>query len=257
LAYTYLQSIEKSYFHIFMKKIILPLVVFVIIIRSVTAQSTRYGLKLGPTAATQRWNYWNNGPLYKLHGDLWMESYSDEDPYSIFAQLGYHNRGSATRYRTPIVFQSKTYTVPADEFIFRNLSAVVGFKKKFIKQKMSSYYSIGLRGEYTMSTNLGVYTQLNEIVGPVYPFKEGVKKAVMGVTFGAGLDFPFSEYIGGILELNIAPDITKQYFQPAIPNVINFYQPGQTTTIEQKSIKNFSLELSFGIHFLKKVVYVD
>ncbi len=122
---------------------------------------------------------------------------------------------------------------------------------------MSSYYSIGLRGEYTMSTNLSIYDQINEIVGPVYPFNKAVKKVVLGVTFGAGLDFPFSEFVGGILELNIAPDITKQYFQPQLNNVLNIYQPGQTTTIEQKSIKNFSLELSLGIHFLKKVVYVD
>lgn len=240
-----------------MKKIILLLLVLVVSMNPSTSQSTRFGLKLGSTAATQKWNYWSNGVLYKLHGDLWMESYNEEDPYSIFAQLGYHNRGSATRYFTPIVFQSKTYTIPADEFIFRNLSLLAGFKKKFIKQKMSSYYSIGLRGEYTMSTNLGIYSQINEIVGPVYPFKEGVRKAVMGITFGAGLDFPFSEYIGGIIELNIAPDITKQYFQPQLNNILNIYQPGQTTTIEQKSIKNFSLEISLGVHFLKKVVYVD
>lgn len=206
--------------------------------------------------ATQKWNYFQNGQLYKLHGALWMESYSEEDPYSIFAQIGYHNRGSATRYRQPIIWQSQTYTIPTDEFIFRNASALVGFKKKFYKQKMSTYYAIGIRGEYTFSTNLAAYEEVNKFAF-IYPDKSGVKKGVLGATFSAGLDFPFSEYIGGIIELNIAPDITRQYYQPTLTNIVDIYNPGQTISIQEKSIKNLSLELSLGIHFLRKVVYID
>ncbi len=220
------------------------------------SQSSRFGLKFGPTMATQKWNYFQNGPLFKGHADLWMESYDENEPYSIFGQLGYHIRGSATRYTSPITFQSNTYNLPTDKFIFRNASLLVGFKKKFLKQTMSAYYSIGLRGEYNVSNNLDLYKQINELV-PIYPFKDLVKKAVLGVTFGAGFDIPFNDFVGGIFELNIAPDITKQYYQPQINNIINIYQPGSTTSIGEKSIKNLALEISLGIYFLRKVTYID
>jgi hypothetical protein len=239
-----------------MKKIrILILIVFVLPI-CLWSQSSRFGIKLGPTMGTQRWNYFQNGPLYKYHGAIWLESYSENDPYSIFGQLGYHIKGSATRYRSPITFQSTTYQLPTDEFIFRNASALVGFKKKFLKTSNSSYYSIGLRGEYTISTNLSAYKQINELV-PVYPFDDAVRKFLVGATFGAGLDFKINEFVGAILELNIAPDISRQYFQPQLNNIVDIFQPGATTSIPEKSIRNLAVEISLGIHFLRKVTYID
>ena len=88
-------------------------------------------------------------------------------------------------------------------------------------------------------------------------FEEGVKKFLLGFTFSGGIELPFGEYTGGIVELTVAPDITRQYFQPEINNVINIYSPGTTTSVAQKSVKNLSLELSIGIYFNRKVVYVD
>ncbi len=44
------------------------------------AQSTRYGLKFGPSVGFQRWNYYQNDPLLKYHGNFWMESYQDDEP---------------------------------------------------------------------------------------------------------------------------------------------------------------------------------
>lgn len=229
---------------------------FMSLVSESLAQSTRYGLKLGPSVGFQRWNYYQNDPLLKYHGNFWMESYQDDEPYSFITELGYHLRGSATRYLTPFQFGSKLYTIPTDEFIFRNASLLVGVKKKFPKSKVTTYYSFGLRGEYTTSTNLDVYKEIN-ILAPIYPFNVGVKKFLLGFTFSGGIELPFGEYTGGIAELTVSPDITKQYFQPEINNVINIYSPGTTTSVAQKSIKNVSLELSIGIYFTRKVVYVD
>ena len=235
------------------------LFVFLLMILSysmVAQNSTRYGLKLGPLVGFQRWNYFQHDPLFKYHGNFWMESYQDDESYSFITELGYHLRGSATRYLTPLQFGNKLYTIPTDEFIFRNASLLLGIKKKFPKEKVSTYYSFGLRGEYTMSTNLKVYDEINKFF-PVYPFDGGVKKFMVGVSFSGGIELPFGDYTGGILEFTIAPDITRQYYQPQLNNIINIYAPSTTTSIGEKSIKNLSLELSLGIYFTRKVTYVD
>lgn len=220
------------------------------------SQSTRFGIKLGPTVGVQKWNYFQNDPLYKYHGAFWLESYQEEDPFSLFLQLGYHLKGSATRFYGPIQIDNQIYDIPADEFIFRNISLQVGVKKKFPWGKVLGYYAFGLRGEYTASTNLDVYDRVNQFI-PVYPFNAAVKRVLAGFTLGGGVELPFGELAGSILELNISPDLTKQYYQPQINNIIDIYQPGQTTSIPEKSIKNLSLELSLGIYFTRKVIYVD
>ena len=220
------------------------------------SQNTRYGIKLGPSVGFQRWNYFQNDPLYKYHGDFWIESYQDEDPFSIFAQLGYHKKGSATRFYGPIQIDNQIYDIPANEFIFNNLSLQVGVKKKFPWGGVLGYYAFGLRGEYTVSTNLDLYDRINQFV-PVYPFNSAVKRVLAGFTLGGGVELPFGALAGSVLELNICPDLTKQYYQPQINNIIDIYQPGQTTTIPEKSIKNLTLELSLGVYFTRKVIYVD
>lgn len=235
------------------------LVVLVILLGTqafVLAQSTRFGIKLGPSVGFQKWNYFQNDPLYKYHGAFWLESYQEEDPFSLFAQLGYHLKGSATRFYGPIQIDNQIYDIPADEFIFRNLSLQVGVKKKFPLGKLLGYYAFGLRGEYTVSTNLNIYDRVNQYI-PVYPFNSAVKRVLAGFTLGGGFELPFGELAGSIIELNVSPDLTKQYYQPQINNIIDIYQPGQTTSIPEKSIKNLTLELSLGIYFTRKVIYVD
>lgn len=217
---------------------------------------TRYGLKLGPAVGFQRWNYFRHDPLFKYHANFWMESYQEGENYSFISELGYHLRGSATRYLTPLQFGNKLYNIPTDEFIFRNASLMLGIKKKFPKKKISTYYSFGLRGEYNLSTNLDKYNEINQFF-PVYPFNAGVKKLVAGVSFSGGIEFPFGEYTGGIAEFTIAPDLTQQYYQPAYNNIINIYSPSTTISTSEKSIRNLSFELTIGVYFARKVTYVN
>lgn len=239
-----------------MIRILTTALCFFIFFSRTDAQSTRFGLKAGPSVGFQKWNYFQNDPLYKYHGAFWIESYQEEDPFSLFAQAGYHVKGSATRFYGPIQIDNQIYDIPANEFIFNNLALQVGVKKKFPWARLSGYYAFGLRGEYTLSTNLDSYDRINRLV-PVYPFNSAVKKVIAGFTIGGGLEIPFGEFSGGILELSISPDLTRQYFQPQINNIIDIFQPGRTTSIPEKSIKNLTLELSFGVFLTRKVIYVD
>lgn len=218
--------------------------------------NTKFGLKLGPAIGFQKWNYFQRSPLFKYHAGLWMETSHDDDPSSIYTEIGYHIRGSAIRYTVPFTFQNQTYTFPSDQFIFRNATIELGFKKKIPKDKYSAFYAFGLRGEYNLGSNLGVYNRINELL-PIYPFKEGIKKVLLGFSFNGGIDFPFGEYTGGVLEFHISPDLTKQYYSPRIGNIVDIYNPNLTTSIEERSIKNVSIELSLGLYFIRKVVYTD
>ncbi len=227
-----------------------------LIVQFALAQGTRYGLKIGPSIGLQRWNYFQNDPLFQYHGALSMESFSEEDPFSFFGQLGYHVKGSATRYSTPIQFGSQLFEIPTDKFLFRNASLVLGVKKKYPKERNTFYYGVGIRGDYTISTNLKNYEQINQFF-PIYPFETGVKKFMGGITFNGGMEFAFNEYVGGILEMSINPDVTKQYFQLPINNIIDPYNPGQKISVSEKSIKNLTIEISLGIYLTRKVVYID
>ncbi|MBP6812833.1 MAG: hypothetical protein KA138_14995, partial [Saprospiraceae bacterium] len=72
-----------------------------------------------------------------------------------------------------------------------------------------------------------------------------------------GMEFMFSELVGGQIQLSVNPDVTPQYRQNAIPNVIDLCNPGSVYNIEERRIRNTTVELSIGLRLLKKVVYVE
>jgi len=78
-----------------------------------------------------------------------------------------------------------------------------------------------------------------------------------GFTINTGIEFKLSELIGGELKLSIQPDVTLQYNQPAIGNVIDPYTPGNVITISERRIRNAAVELSVGVRLLRKVEYLD
>jgi hypothetical protein len=80
---------------------------------------------------------------------------------------------------------------------------------------------------------------------------------MFGLSLGGGMEFKLGELVGGQLKLSLHPDLTLQYNQPSLENVLNPYSPGTTTTIPERRIRNNALELSVGIRLLRKVVYVD
>lgn len=226
------------------------------------AQSYAFGLKGGLTVGSQRWSDFERDPSYKMHGIAFIESADEENNFSIFAQGGYHIKGSAMRNRTfqnPI--NGDLFRPPAYEFLFRNISVTVGGKQKFpFTGAGKLYYMLGVRGDYTLSTNLAQYNDFNE-QNPAYaifPFddREFIREFNYGLTLGGGMELPFTELVGMILELTVNPDFSLQYQQPAIPNVTDPFT-GTQRTLPERKVRNLTLELTLGFRFLHKIEYID
>jgi hypothetical protein len=193
--------------------------------------------------------------LFKYHGALSIESVNNEnDNSSLFAQIGYHVRGSATRFR--FFFQGGGIQTFSQEFQFHNLSLILGAKiKKPFGERGKYFYFGGLRGDYNLKTNLSELSPNNPYAALYYPQPGFVNKWTAGLSFGGGIELPFSDLVGIQLMLSAHPDFLLQYRQPAIPNVIDPLNPGQNITIQERRIRNLTIELSVGLRLLRKVVY--
>lgn len=242
-----------------MKKLII-FFLFLFFASFLQAQSYYFGPKLGSSIGFQRWENFQQSPLFSYHGALFIESYSeDNEMNSLFAQLGWHNRGSAYRNQRIInIGDGLQYTLPTKNFIFNNIVLGLGAKRKqFINKKLNSYYSVGLRGEYTISTNLDEYNYYNSYYGqPFYPDNDFVKKFNYGILVGGGFEYVFGDMVAGILEFSVNPDLSRQYEQPPIPNVRDPWT-GSLVTTQQRRIKNITLEITLGLRFFRKVIYLD
>jgi hypothetical protein len=226
-----------------------------------SAQSTAYVFKGGLSVGTQKWdNSINRELLFAWHTALAVESVNnDNDRDAIYAQIGYHVRGSASRFR---YFNFNNPQILGNQFTqkfeFRNLALQVGAKQKHPLGERSKYFYFGgLRGEYNLSTNLGEL-QVNTVCNPgAFPLEGGERKFMFGFSVGGGLQLDFGELVGAQIELSVHPDITPQYRQGPIPNVIDQCNPGVPVSIPERRIRNTSIELSVGLRLLRKVVYVD
>lgn len=215
-----------------------------------------FGIKGGISAGFQKWNGFERDPLFKYHGIAYIESIAEDSPFGMFLQAGYHARGSAIRNQNASnIFNGQVYRIPTREFLFNNLALTVGFKNKLDLSGTTAYYLLGLRGEYTISTNLDEYNSINSVY-PIYPFPARVRKLNYGVTIGGGFEWMFSDLVGGIAELTVNPDFSRQYEQAAIPNVISPFN-GETRTIPERIIRNITVELTVGIRLLRRVEYID
>jgi hypothetical protein len=223
------------------------------------AQSTAFILNIGPSIGTQKWdNSFDREPLFKYHASLGIESVNNEDDRgALFAQIGYHVKGSANRFSFWRI--SGGVEIFTQNFLFNNISLLLGAKqKKPLGNAAAKYFYFGgIRGDYTLNTNLKKLNEENPFLRTYYPQDGFVRKWMAGVSVGGGLELNFSELIGAQVMLSVNPDLTNQYFQPSIPNVIDPFTPGQTITIPERRIRNTTIELSLGLRLLRKVEYVD
>ncbi len=225
----------------------------------VNAQGSFFGVKGGLTAGFQKWNNYERDPLFAFHGIVFIESASEDNRFSVFAQGGYHVKGSAIRNRNffnPI--NGQIVRPPTTKFEFRNLSLTLGGKQKFdmgVDHKM--YYLFGIRGDYTLNTNFEQYEDINTFLnGLFYPDDAFLRRWNYGVTIGGGFEFFLSEYVATILEFTVNPDFSRQYLQPLIPNVYDPYT-GVNRDLNETSIRNTTFEISLGFGFLRKIEYID
>ena len=119
-----------------------------------------------------------------------------------------------------------------------------------------AYYLLGLRGDYTINTNLDEYDDPNFPFLTTFPTDQWVRKLNYGVTLGGGFEFPFGELVSGILEFTFNPDLSRQYNQPGIENVYDPYT-GTNRNISERKIYNITFEVTLGLRFLRLVEYVD
>ena len=234
------------------------LVFFVIVLG--LSQSFFFGLKGGPSIGYQKWENFNQKPVLTYHIASFIESYSEENPMNtLYAQLGYHNRGSSLRGALGYTIDGTVFRLPTRNFLFHNISLGLGAKRKQqIKEDLKSFYSFGLRAEYTAFTNLDKFAHFNQKQSyPYYPDKIFVKKFVYGAQVGGGVEYVFSELVELLFELSINPDLSNQYEQPEIGSIVDPYHPSNTITLRRRRIKNVTVEISFGLRFMRKVEYVD
>ncbi len=221
------------------------------------AQGSAFGIKGGPTMGFQRWNDFDQQPLFRYHGIVYIESLGDN---ALFAQAGYHVKGSALRnLRFTNPNNNNIGTLPAQDFQFRNASLTLGAKKKHSIGTGSTmaYYLLGIRGDFTINTNLSEYEDPSlPFLNAYFPTDAWVRRLNYGVTIGGGFEFPFGELVGGLLEFTINPDLSKQYYQPALGNVYDPYT-GTDRNIPERRITNITFEVTLGLRFLRIVEYVD
>jgi hypothetical protein len=232
------------------------------------AQGSAFGVKGGLTLGVQRWNNFDQDLLVKYHGILFAETLNEANDGALFAQLGYHVKGSAIRNNRTF-FNNQFFEIPTREFQFRNLSLTLGGKKKYAFGKNRDarvYYLLGIRGDFTINTNLSEYQQIETESGQIivlnsasfYPSDNWVQRFNYGATVGGGFEFPFSELIGGVLEFTVNPDLSRQYWQPALGNIPNPQGPGlPPINVAERKITNITFEVTLGLRFLRIIEYID
>jgi hypothetical protein len=234
---------------------------FFVTLNAAKAQGNVYGIKGGLAIGQQKWNSGGtstNNLLFKYQGSAFVESVSasDKGQSVLFAEVGYHLRGSAFRYPSGFAYDVSGTPIKVDgftqEFVFKNIGLIVGAKRRGVLGKENAFFTVGLRGEYTVGTSLD---ESNAYFLSSSPQKEFVRKLQYGLSLSGGYEFPFSELIGAFVEFSVHPDLSLQYYRPEFP-AFDPYQR-QNITVPEQAIRNVSFELSLGFRFLRKIEYID
>ena len=114
-----------------MQRFLLP-ILLLCCIQIAQAQGYYFGLKGGMTIGMQQWQSLDRDPLFRYHGIAFVESIAEENSFGLFAQAGFHEKGSAIRNQ---LFRNSLnggfFRAPTYQFIFRNASLTLGAKQKF------------------------------------------------------------------------------------------------------------------------------
>jgi len=240
-------------------RIVFSFLLTTILVNQMTAQSTAFVFNVGPSLGFQKWE--NGGDrqiLFAYHANMAVESVNnDDDNASFFAQFGYHVKGSANRLR--FFYPGGDVETFQEEFRYNNLSLLLGVKMKYPlgnTGRQRYFYFGGIRGDYTLSTNIDELSGGNPYLYYYYPQIGAMNRWMAGLSAGGGWQFEFSELVGGQITLSINPDLTPQINQPPA-TILDPNNPGQTITIPAQKVRNTTIEISFGLRLLRKVVYVE
>ena len=239
---------------IFMFRNIILILFCYVSFSEVQAQSYWFGAKGGLAMNNQSWgkgssNFGiNRSALFTLNGDIFAETYDEDKKGALYAQLGFHTRGSALRY-----FSTYYDFNALAKYKFQNIVLELGAKKSLaLSPILDTYFILGVRGEYTIGNNISTVTSFNEIVSPEY-----VRKLNYGVTFGGGFERVINDLGNVFIEFSIQPDLSFQYEQFPLENIRNPWVPNERINLPLTQVRNLSIEAKVGIKFLRKVIYLD
>jgi len=205
---------------------------------------TYFAIKGGLSINNQNWERQiTTDLLFTPSFDMMAESYDSGSASRVYAQLGFHQRGSALGG-----FGFRRFA----SYKFNNVVLELGGRRMALDgEKWDGYYMLGLRGEYTLSTNLSE-TSNTSVFNLV--IDDYVRKFNYGVTIGGGFEYDLGDYKQIFVEVVFSPDLSAQYDQPYEFTVINpFPVVGGSTeniTISPQKVRNYSLELKVGYKWL-------
>lgn len=238
-----------------MMRYILTIVALALCVSVSSGQGQLFGFKGGLTLGTQKWNSFERDPLFASHFAVSVESAEQDRESALYAQLGYHTKGSAVRFQRFFDINGNEFNPANRSFKFNNAALQVGVKQIIGEASADSrlFYKIGIRGEFTVSTNLDEFDDFSLS----FPKEDFVQDITYGISFGAGYEYYISDLIRGFVELNIGQDLSNQYFQPPIANVPSPFNQGQLINLPERKIVNTTVELSVGILLWRKVEYIN
>jgi hypothetical protein len=210
------------------------------------AQANAYILKTGTTLGLQDWGGGSRSPLMRYHGAFQYESISSNNRNVVYAQLGYHVKGGGIRVFQFRDINNNLYKGGFFGNEFHNIALDIGMKQFLNEKKFRPFYAVGLRGEFTAKTKFELYGEL----------KEWVRKFNYGISARVGAEYPIKKLINIGIELNVAPDLSKQVFVPAYIRRLDPWTGQPVPGYEQK-IVNFSMELSIYIKFIQQIIYIE
>lgn len=235
-------------------KFLLITIAWVTFMCSVNAQSYWFGAKGGLGYNNQSWGNggtgvtFNRNPLFSFNGDIFVESYDELKKGALYAQFGFHTRGSGLRF-----FNQFNDFNTVVKYKFHNLVLELGAKKTLnLGKEVEPYFIMAVRGEYTIGNNLGNFNSLVSIVDPKF-----IRKFNYGVTIGGGFEMVMSELSNVFLEFSVQPDFSFQYEQFPIDNILSPWGGNQYISLPLTQVKNLSIEAKVGVKFLRKVEYID
>ncbi len=211
-----------------------------------------FGVKGGPTLASQVWNFGDRRPQITYHGNLFVETRDLEDRGSLFAQAGIHNRGSSLTLTTFGVGGGGTLQ---SGYSFQNAAITVGAKKNVASNmRFQPYYMLGIRLDYNITENLEELIIRNCVNNPFLtscPFPDPIflNKLTYGIMIGGGLNLTESEFFNAALEFSFSPDLN---FQIQRPSVMVGGVP-----MSELQVRNVSFEISLVLRFLREVIYEE
>lgn len=245
-----------------MKRLLLLAICFSAATTTVLGQGTVFGIKGGLTIGVQNWQGIDQQPVFLPHGVISIEDVPENDAFALFASVGYQPKGSAIRNRLFETLNNQVAQLPTQKFIFHNASLILGAKQKFEAGRSDAkfFYSLGIRGDYTIATNLREFSDENNTpFFPTLPVNDPtyLRRINYGVSVGAGTEYSLGEFVGMSLEFTLHPDFSFQYEQPEIPGVRLVPGSSERGTLQERRIRNVTFEISLGFRFLRKVIYVD